>query len=456
MSSVRSELQVLTTGISSDEYMQVSASIIKRLRIPTHRPLTLTFGSLNLQLLVSPISRYRKKKIIRLSEQTTERLGLNEGDIIRISYRSSTRTIRLGPVVGVLMPAAAYDNLDRPFGNVTAFCKELHNAGRLYGGLVYFFTPDDISSSGVNGIRYAYQQFKRMTFPIPDVVYNRLTSRKLENKDSVQHFFRQVKSRYNGHVFNEKFLDKNEVFSALHNDHSVRRHLPESHLFTNYEQLNKMSKRYGSVFLKPVTGSLGKGIIRVSSSGTQVLCQHNSLTGTTSKKYASLKKAFPTIRSKVKGKRYLIQQGLKLITVQKRPVDFRALVQRNLTANWTITSIVGRIAGNQSFVSNIARGGTVCSARSALAQSNLPSHLQNSAYVKLKSAALLIAQSVESGIPYHFAELGIDLAVDQSGKVWLLEVNSKPSKSDGTPLSKSKIRPSVKRVVQYSRSLTRL
>lgn len=455
MSSVRSEIQVLNTGISREEYMQVSASIIKRLRIPTQRPLTLSFGSLNLQMLVSPITRSRKKNIIRLTEQTAEKLGLTEGDIIRISYRSSTRTIRLGPIVGVLMPAAN-DHPNRPFGNVTSFCKELHNAGRLYGGLVYFFTPDDISSSGVYGIRYAYQRFKRMTFPVPDVVYNRLTSRKLENKDSVQHFFRQVKSRYNGHVFNEKFLDKNEVFSALHNDSSVRRHLPESHLFTNFEQLNKMSKRYGSVFLKPVTGSLGKGIIRVSSSGAQVLCQHNSLTGTTSKKYPSLKKAFPTIRSKVRGKRYLIQQGLKLITVQKRPVDFRALVQRNETATWTITSIVGRIAGNQSFVSNIARGGTVCSARSALAQSNLPSHLQLPAYVKLKSAALQIAQSIESGIPYHFAELGIDLAVDESGKVWLLEVNSKPSKSDGTPLTTSKIRPSVKRVVQYSRSLTRM
>jgi len=58
--------------------------------------------------------------------------------------------------------------------------------------------------------------------------------------------------------------------------------------------------------------------------------------------------------------------------------------------------------------------------------------------------------------PYYrrrFGELGIDLAIDTSGRVWLLEVNSKPSKNDNTPLSGQGIRPSVRIMLHYARHL---
>ena len=73
---------------------------------------------------------------------------------------------------------------------------------------------------------------------------------------------------------------------------------------------------------------------------------------------------------------------------------------------------------------------------------------------RLQQAALLIAKGIETHIPAHFGELGIDLAIDASGRVWLLEVNSKPSKNDNTPLNDNKIRPSVRMVIQYSRFLS--
>ena len=452
MSSVKTEIHVLNSDLSPEEYLHMSAAIIKRLKIPTHRTLSLKFGSRKLQVQVAPLPRNRKN-VLRITESIADSLGLTDGDILRLTYDVKTKTIAIGPAIGVMLPSMT-ESLDRPFGNVTAFCKELHGASLNYGGLVYFFTPDGIAESDVDGLRYASSRFKRMRFPIPDIVYNRLTTRKLENKDSVQQFFLHVKSKHNGHVFNEKFLDKNDVFSALARDPTVRRLLPESHLFTKYEQLNSMCKRYGCVFLKPVTGSLGKGIIRISRDGGRIICQFASLSGSVRKTYSSLLKAFPTIKSKVQGKRYLIQQGLALITVLDRPVDFRALVQKNHKGEWSITSIVGRIANSQSFVSNVAQGGKLCAARLALMQSNLPSHLVANVYVTLKKAAIDIARVLDSEMPYHFAELGIDLAVDSTGRVWLLEGNSKPSKMDGTPLSSGKIRPSVKKMLLYSRALS--
>lgn len=101
---------------------------------------------------------------------------------------------------------------------------------------------------------------------MPNVVYNRLTSRKLENLQAVQHFMSEVKEKHGAGVFNEKkYLNKkNEVFDALNNERGLHKYLPESHMLQSYAVLKEMMSKYDSVFLKPITGSLGKGIIRVS------------------------------------------------------------------------------------------------------------------------------------------------------------------------------------------------
>jgi glutathione synthase/RimK-type ligase-like ATP-grasp enzyme len=294
---------------------------------------------------------------------------------------------------------------------------------------------------------------------VPDVVYNRLTSRRYENRSNVQHFMRDAKSRHGAVVFNEKYLNKTEVFDALRHVESLRSVLPESHSLKNYQVLRGMMNRHHTLFLKPITGSLGKGIIRLRREANgSYTCHYAGLSAPRKVTYATLPAVFKAVAGKLRSQRYQVQQGLHLLEVGGRPVDFRALVQRDETGTWSITSIVGRIAGGTHFVSNLARGGTLSTAAGALARSNLSSGLRASALAKLRRSALEIAKGIEEKIDAHFAELGIDLAVDTNGKAWLLEVNSKPSKDDNTSLSaeESKIRPSVKRIVQYCRHAAQL
>lgn len=121
-----------------------------------------------------------------------------------------------------------------------------------------------------------------------------------------------------------------------------------------------------------------------------------------------------------------------------------------------VTSIVARTAGSNHFVSNLARGGSLSTVREAVSKSSLPPGTKDSVQLQLPRTALAIARGVETFIPAHFGELGIDLALDQSGRIWLLEVNSKPSKNDNTPLNDQKIRPSVKQMILYCRYLAGL
>ncbi|MGF7046576.1 glutathione synthase/RimK-type ligase-like ATP-grasp enzyme [Paenibacillus sp. DS2015] len=448
MSKKKISVHMFKPGIVQEHTILLGERLIKLWKIPTNRPLQLAFGSFRQEIIVSPIPKFTG---MRISTTLSSQMGIHSAPILRISYNAGSRTLRIGPLIGVMISRDYPDTPDKPFGSISLFCRELVNACKKQGAYVYFFTPDQINPNHSTIQGWIYDNGWRVTeMPIADVVNNRLTSRKLENKSSVQHFMKEVKSLHGGHVFNEKFLDKTEVFDYLKQNSSLTRFMPESYSLNGYEVLKKMCTRYPVVFLKPVRGSLGKGIIRISKQPNGTFHSLSTSVGGTHRQiYANLPKLFSGISGKMKSTRYQIQQGLNLIDHGKRPVDFRALVQKNGSGKWNITSIVARIAGGNHFVSNLARGGSLSNVKEAVNKSNMPLASKNSAYANLHQAALQIATGLDTLIPEHFGELGIDLAMDTTGRIWLLEVNSKPSKNDNTPLNEQKIRPSVRQLIQY-------
>jgi len=446
-------VQVISSGMLPEDTLMLGEAQVKQWKIPQGQHILVKFGAFRQHVKVIPVAKYDG---MRMSQSLARQMGLTNGTSIRLQYKAGTATLVFGPLIGVLISRDYPHMPDKPFGSITMFCRELVEACTAQGAYVYFFTPNHIGSSIDNIEGWIYSDgWKKVTIPVPDVVNNRLTSRKLENRPSVQQFMKEVKQHHQTSVFNEKFLDKTEVFDALKKDESLVRYLPESHSLRNYTMLKSMCSRYTNVFLKPVRGSLGKGIIRITHlDSTNYQVMYATSAGTRRQQFTSLVKLFSTISAKMKTVRYQIQQGLQLIEIQKRPVDFRALVQKNASGKWTITSIVARTAGNHHFVSNLARGGTLSTVGEAVAKSNLQAGVsRQEAAQRLQQAALNIARGVDTQIPAHFGELGIDLAMDTAGRVWLLEVNSKPSKNDNTPLNDNKIRPSVRMMIQYSRFL---
>ncbi|MDR0266851.1 YheC/YheD family protein [Paenibacillus sp.] len=441
-------VQMFTPGTLNENTIVLRGKLVKQWKIPTDRPLQLAFGSFKQEITVVAAA---KTQGLRISEPLARRMGLFSRPVLRATYNSTSRTLRLGPLISVLISRDDPKQPDKPFGAISMFCRELVNACRKQGAYVYFFTPDHIEEGSDSIHGWVYEDgWHRAKMPIADVINNRLTTRKMENKPSVQHFMKEVKSRFGTHFFNERFLDKNEVFDTLKADSSLAKFMPESYLLKGFSTLKKMCQQYPVVFLKPVRGSLGKGIIRIARQpdGTyQTLT--TSAGGARKQTYSSVNKLFTGISGKMKTTRYQIQQGLTLIDYAKRPIDFRALVQKNGYGKWNVTSIVARIAGGNHFVSNLARGGTLSTVKDAVSRCVLPAEAKKTAYTKLQRTSLEIAKGIDTLIPAHFGELGIDLAMDNSGKIWLLEVNSKPSKNDNTPLNGHKVRPSVKRLLEY-------
>mgnify|MGYP001283799668 FL=1 len=397
--SKKTAVQIRFAGTAAgDQIVRLPESLIKKKNIPLETPVPFKFGALTTQVTVVADGRANEMK---MGEALARQTGLPAGTSLLIDYQPASGTIRVGPLIGVLMSRISRLHPDKPFGSNDDFCRELYDTCRTVGGFVYFFTPNDISSKSATLSGWIpHGTWRRGRFPVPDVVYNRLTTRRLENSPKVRQFVKGAKLRYHTHIFNEKFLDKSEVFQALGKVPALQPFLPESHSLTSSQRFIAMLNKYPTVFLKPVRGSLGKGIIRISRLDKGAFqCQTLSMSGTKVRSFRSASALIKMLAGKIKTRRYQIQQGIDLIHVRNRPVDFRALVQKNIAGEWELTSIVGRVAGNNQFVSNLARGGTLYPARTALRLSGMAPGKVKSVHSRLKSAAVQLAKGLDQQLP---------------------------------------------------------
>ncbi|MCR8642063.1 YheC/YheD family protein [Paenibacillus sp. N1-5-1-14] len=455
MTKLKVKITVQQTSTVSETTVAIGSQVISKLKLPSRGSIILQYGNTQTTVHILSIPKWNG---LRLQPNLASNLGLLSGSQLSCVYRPSSNTLTIGPLIGVIIRRIKASDPENLLGNNSSFGREFAEACNLYGASMFFFTHDDIhlDQPYVSGWTYHEDQWRKSHFPIPNIIYNRLTSRSIESSTTVQQFMRDSKLNYDTQTFNEKYLNKNEVFDALKHEGILTHSLPESHLLLNSNMLKTMLAKYPSVFLKPIKGSLGKGIIRVRREGANTYhCHTVSMGGLRRQTYPTFAKLITAMSGKFKSASYQIQQGVDLIAVNGRPVDFRALVQRNSKGIWAITSIVARIAGNQTFVSNLARGGTLHNVESALSMSNLNPQQRSLVKVRLRKCALDVAKGIENQIQSHFAELGVDLAADTNGRVWLLEVNSKPSKEDNSPLNDHKIRPSVRRIIQYSKYLAK-
>jgi glutathione synthase/RimK-type ligase-like ATP-grasp enzyme len=428
--------------------VQTSEPLIKRLRIPVIEPIILQHGSSEVSVSIMDAPSPKGEPRFILSEELASEWGLSSGDTLHIQYDSKKRRVRLGPILGILTDQVYSSHSNGLFGPYTSYFREVTLAGRHSSTFVYIFTPGDVDLQNrqVMGWRYHLQKWVRHRFPLPDVVYNRISSRKTEL--GIEELLNYFEENSNSILFNSRFLDKVEVARLLAR-HGKGTHLsPETITVFEPKAVAALFKAYSIIFMKPSNGSLGHGIIRFSKATRGWNCLQNTITGRTQRNFPDSRRLLKFIQLRMQRSTYILQRGIALIRVAGAPVDFRALLQKNRLGQWTITSIVARIASNQSFVSNIAQGGSMSRVRGALNRSKLPSSIVPSVEKQLKQTALSIAEALDEASEGHFAELGIDLGVDVSGQVWLIEVNSKPSKTEDAAVE-AKIRPSVRKMMHY-------
>jgi glutathione synthase/RimK-type ligase-like ATP-grasp enzyme len=431
---------------TNDSNIIMSRSVALALGIK-EQPFWVTFGSAADTGYLTLSSR--SGNLVRIHENLAKKLHLRSQPSIYAQYDEKAMRLQFGPLFGVLINTTADPKQENVLGPLTKFLDECVLAGITRGTAVAVFQPDQIDLEKRSITAWVKEKGKWISakIPYPDIIYNRITSRRIEEQVNVQKKLEKLTHYHRIPMFNERFLDKWQVHEILKQDESISPMLPKTIRF-NLKKVKDLFAHFPCLYLKPTNGSLGGGIIRLSKAHQTYLYQYATPNGTSTRVTSSFLELSKILTHRIKKQPYIIQQGLSLITYDKRPVDFRVLIQKNKEGKWSVTSAVARIANDQQIVSNLARGGTLRKVHELLAELSVLKNKPTSN--DIRQTAMRIANAFELHAKGHFAELGIDLALDTNGRIWLLEINSKPSKTDDTVLNQGvKIRPSVTKLFDY-------
>lgn len=361
-------------------------------------------------------------------------------------YKEDSHSLFLGPVIGLVTDFKNNGNEEPYFRSIHSFCEELHHGLTENGGFLYIFSYPEFS---VQGYYFEVGKWKSAELPLPDVIYNRIHSRKIEFGKKY-HLFRQRLTELSIPIFNDRFLSKWEVHEHLIHENHLHSYIPETNLFTK-DHLAAFANKYETVFIKPVHGSQGRNIFKLKKENTNLILDSSVKLHPANKQVLlSFEEIYQHIKPLLNNRIYIIQQGIPLLTYQNRGMDFRVLCHKNQRNNWKATSLVARISAEDEIVSNIARGGEIMTPINALKDSMSLNDAKR-LIAQVKDLAIETAMIIERKSTGIIGELGIDIGIDQEGNPWLIEVNSKPSKNfeDG----QMKIRPSAKAIIQFCTKL---
>ena len=308
----------------------------------------------------------------------------------------------------------------RPFDRQTTY---FHHLGRLATErqmLIYVFEPKDID--------WDQQLIKGTTingdgiFPFPTVIYDRLIVTSLK-RDAVDDVRVKLQSVYHIPFINPVKLslltrNKWETQKLLENEHG--RYLPDARLLQQVTDIIEMLDQYGEIFLKPLGGTLSKGVFRVIRRPTGIFVMNSK--ENILKRLQSLEELIAFITPLMKKSPYLVQEGIRRKQYNGKNLEIRVYMQKNGNQKWFRTGMVTRLTEEDVMTEE-----TEVNLRLSKVLNQLYPDLTDRRMMtnKLGKLARNIVTTVEKKIG-TFGEMAVDLCIDQYNSIKLLEVNSKP------------------------------
>ncbi|MDQ1913358.1 YheC/YheD family protein [Paenibacillus sp. GD4] len=198
----------------------------------------------------------------------------------------------------------------------------------------------------------------------------------------------------------------------------LARHIPPTRPLSRSSLSTYLSK-YRVNYVKPVFGSFGNRIMKVTKSGSQYLVQREQQA-----QLVAPKKISKIVFGHTRGGRFLIQKGVSLVKVKGHPADFRLLMLKPKD-KWLCMGIMGKVASGTRIVTNYNHGGKAIRFRDSLRLAGLSPKQIRQVQAQMIRVGFMAARKFEKRYK-HCRRLGIDFGIDSQRRVWIIEVNTNP------------------------------
>ncbi|OWZ82784.1 YheC/YheD family protein [Natranaerobius trueperi] len=454
---MKAKLQIIPNNSQKSDICYISRKIFDSLDLLDNKIYHLKFGVLNKQIILKP-SKHSEEgngKILLSSDIfntlfTSDEFSNFEGMTLNI-WRQE-KNIKLGPVIGIFVKPRRFKFYD----NSTT--DPIHLIAGTYKSLLcYLFTFNciDWPNKRVNGITYVpkLNRWTKVWLPLPNVVYDRGSDFSTSQKEKVKIIRNELKSNENIKFINNRdHIGKWKIYKYLLKYDLLANHLPYSVRYKSINDILTMLKRFNFVFLKAIYGKRGKQVMsikKIDSQNKYKLSYYSK--GLREVEVSSKEELKEQVDKFAKEGKFIVQRGITLLKFQDRNFDLRVLLNKDNKGQWKVMKNYVRIAfKKEQTLTNYSLGSEriyfskIYPKLYSITNNTIPTSEE------IEGLATKSAYYIDKEFGY-FGELGLDFAIDINGKLWLLEVNTKPSKGYG--LESTEIAREYKAIFDYAKYL---
>ncbi|MFX4302172.1 YheC/YheD family protein [Alicyclobacillus tolerans] len=343
-------------------------------------------------------------------------------------------------------------NSKRPFGEQTQLVLDLIEIGRERDVEVYILYPGCVTAqTALYCERLRPALFKEVAMPNFSVVLRRSgffhRSRFVLAKRELQ----KLREDQCLHTLLVEESDKWTLVHLLQQDKQTAQLLPETECVSSAREAWAALTHFSKAYLKPRRSAQGLGVFRCQWKNRQLFLTWDERTSTPSLRQVS----FPGHQDLAYGKWLkfwssykfqdaLVQEAIPLLEWRGGPVDFRWLMIQSSAGPQVVARVARRGEGGQ-VTTNLHSGARAFPAEQVIRESFTKSER---VLEEIDKAALLVFEMFQkqSG---PFAELGVDFALSNHGKLYVLEVNPTPGRRMLRALDKHTRQLSLVKLIEY-------
>jgi hypothetical protein len=241
------EIKVLST---ENKTIAIHTDLAKDLKLTDKKVFYVSFGAAKCYVEVK-ISNDVDYNEIQISHDIIEHLKSSKYLSYEIRYDGAC--IILGPAIGFLMSKSKKSITPKRLNNALAYVSHY----KLLNGAVVIFSLDCVNKNDHTIKGYCYNpknnSWEEGVFPYPAAIYRRLD---LSN-DWKNHLLEAI----GDNLFYNYYFNKLKMYKWFSKNKELSMYFPETILYNSSNDIQVMLKKYGSVYVKPISSYGGIGII---------------------------------------------------------------------------------------------------------------------------------------------------------------------------------------------------